>query len=132
MTTLVTGGLGFIGLHTARSLLDQGESVVLTQYRVPREPDFIKAELGKRAFVEQLDVTDYDRLLEIGEKHRIDRICHFAVPALGALSAEDDFRVNIFGLFNMLRAGDKWECKRVGLASSGAVYGGVRPQDGTN
>ena len=132
MTTLVTGGLGFIGLHTARSLLDQGEDVVLTQYRVAREPDFIKPYLGTRAFVEQLDVSDYDRLMEIGEKHKIDRIAHLAVPGLGALSAEDDFRINMFGLFNMLRAGDKWECKRVGLASSGAVYGGARSTDGTN
>ena len=55
---LVTGGLGFIGLHTARALLDRGEDVVLTQYRVAREPDFIKPELGKRAFIEQLDVAD--------------------------------------------------------------------------
>ena len=58
MTTLVTGGLGFIFLQTPRSLLDMGEDVVLTQYRVAREPDFIKDELGKRAFVEQLDVSD--------------------------------------------------------------------------
>src|SRR5688572_16644783 len=27
---LITGGMGFIGLHTARSLVDMGEQVVLT------------------------------------------------------------------------------------------------------
>jgi len=30
---LITGGLGFIGAHTARALLDLGESCLLTQHR---------------------------------------------------------------------------------------------------
>jgi UDP-glucose 4-epimerase len=38
---LITGGLGFIGLHTARRVVDAGEQVVLTLYRMRREPDFI-------------------------------------------------------------------------------------------
>ena len=132
MTTLITGGLGFIGLHTARAMLDLGEDVVLTQYRVAREPDFIKPEIGKRAQVEQLDVTNKDRLMEIGRKHKIDRICHLAVPGLGALSALDDFTVNMQGLINILEAGREWECKRVGLGSSGAVYQNARQPDGVN
>jgi UDP-glucose 4-epimerase len=123
---LITGGLGFIGLHTARAMLDKGEDVVLTQYRVAREPDFIKGELGKRAFVEQLDVTDRDRLLEIGKKHKITGIIHLAVPALNVLSPEDDFKVNMFGLLNILEVGRQWEVKRIGLASSNTVYFGVR------
>lgn len=132
MAILITGGLGFIGLHTAKAALDLGEDVVLTQYRVPREPDFIKQEIGKRAFIEQLDVTDGDRLMEIGKKHKITGIAHLAVPALNALSPEDDFKVNMNGLFNVLTAGQAWEVKRIGLASSLAVYGGVRGPDGLN
>jgi len=62
---LVTGGLGFIGLNTARALLDAGESCVLTRYRVSREPDFIREALGERVFVEQLDVTDGAALPEL-------------------------------------------------------------------
>lgn len=132
MTTLITGGLGFIGLHTARALLDLGEDVVLTQYRVAREPDFIKDELGKRAKVEQLDVTDKARLDEIGRTHKIDRILHLAVPALGALTPLQDFTVNMQGLINILEAGREWEVKRVGLGSSLAVYAGARSADGVN
>ena len=49
---LITGGLGFIGLHTAKRFVDAGEKVVLTHYRVRREPDFIKAEIGKSVFIE--------------------------------------------------------------------------------
>lgn len=132
MTTLITGGLGFIGLHTARAMLDLGEDVVLTQYRVSREPDFIKDELGRRVKVEQLDVTDRSRLDEIGRTHRIDRILHLAVPGLGALSPRDDFLVNTTGLINILEAGREWGVERLGLGSSLAVYQNARGEDGVN
>jgi len=124
MTILVTGGLGFIGLHTARHLLDSGEDLVLTQFRVARAPDFIKDEFGKRAFIEQLDVQNYDNLMEIGKKHKIDKILHLAVPGLGALNPADDFRTNMNGLLNILEAAKAWEVKRLGLASSNAIYTG--------
>jgi hypothetical protein len=39
---------GFIGSHTARALLDLGESCVITQCRVSRRPDFLTEEMGKR------------------------------------------------------------------------------------
>jgi UDP-glucose 4-epimerase len=83
--------------------------------------------------VEQLDVTNKDALMEIGKKHKITGIVHLAVPALNALSPYDDFNVNMNGLINILEAGKEWEVKRVGLASSTAVYGGgPRPQNGAN
>jgi UDP-glucose 4-epimerase len=121
---LITGGLGFIGLHTARSLIDMGEDVVLTQYRVAREPEFIKADLGKRAFVEQLDVTNGEALMDIGRRHKITGIVHLAVPGVNALGPADDYKVNMYGLLNILEAARTWEVKRLGLASSIAVYSG--------
>ena len=48
MKILITGGTGFIGLHTARAFLDAGHEVVSTQFRVRRDPEFIKNELGGR------------------------------------------------------------------------------------
>jgi UDP-glucose 4-epimerase len=122
---LITGGLGFIGLHTARSLLDLGEDVVLTQYRVAREPGFIKDELGKRAFVEQLDATDGEALMEIGKRHEITGIIHMATPGLGALDAAGDYKVNMYSLLNCLEAAEAWGVKRLGIASSVTVYNGV-------
>jgi UDP-glucose 4-epimerase len=122
---LITGGLGFIGLHTARALLDLGEDVVLTQYRVAREPDFIKDELGKRAFVEQLDITDGAALMEIGKHHEITGIIHMATPGLGALDAAGDYKMNMYSLLNCLEAAEAWGVKRVGIASSVTVYNGV-------
>lgn len=123
---LITGGLGMIGVHTARHLLDMGEDVVLTQYRVNREPDFLKPELGKRAFIEQLDVMDGERLLDLGKRYKFTGIAHLAAPGLGALGPADDYKVNAYGLLNILQAAEAWGVRRVGLASSIAVYSGVR------
>jgi UDP-glucose 4-epimerase len=119
---LITGGLGFIGIHTARRFLDVGETVVLTHYRVRREPDFIKPAIGKRAFIETLDVTATHDVMEIVRRHKVTGIVHLAVPGLGALSAAEDYRVNVMGFLNILEAARLFEVRRVSLASSVAVY----------
>ena len=119
---LITGGLGFIGLHTARRFLDVGEQVVLTQFRVRREPDFIKDEIGKRVFIERLDVTSAHDVIDVVRKHKVNGIVHLAVPALAALSAAEDYRVNVMGFLNILEAARLSDIKRVAWGSSIAVY----------
>jgi UDP-glucose 4-epimerase len=119
---LITGGLGFIGLHTARCFLDVGEQVVLTHYRIRREPDFIKADIGKSVFVETLDVTASHDVIDLVRKYKVTGIVHLAVPGLGALSAAEDYRVNMMGFLNILEAARLFEVRRVSLASSVAVY----------
>ena len=119
---LITGGLGFIGLHTARRFLDAGEPVVLTHFKVRREPEFIKAEIGKRVFIESLDVTSTNDVNAIVRKHKVTGIVHLAVPGLGALSAAEDYRVNVMGFLNILEAARLFDVRRVSLASSVAVY----------
>ncbi len=47
---LITGGLGFIGSHTTRALLELGESCVLAQRRAADAPELISGELGRRVF----------------------------------------------------------------------------------
>ena len=122
---LITGGLGFIGLHTARRFVDAGEKVVLTHYRVRREPDFIKAEIGKSIFIEPLDVTSAHDAIALTRKHKVTGIVHLAVPALNALSAAEDYRVNVTGWLNVLEAGRLCDARRISLASSIAVYAGL-------
>ncbi|HET8562269.1 MAG TPA: NAD(P)-dependent oxidoreductase, partial [Candidatus Binatia bacterium] len=119
---LITGGLGFIGLHTARRFLELGGKVVLTQYRVRREPDFIKGEIGKRAFIENLDVTSGHDVIDVVRRHKITGIVHLAVPGLAALSAAEDYRINMIGFLNILEAARLFDVRRVSLASSIAVY----------
>jgi UDP-glucose 4-epimerase len=123
---LVTGGMGFIGLHTAKALLDAGEKeVVITYFQTWREPDFIKDEYDKRIKIEKVDVTDLEGLLALGKKYDITNIAHLAVTGLGAYDAIGDMRVNLNGLMNILEAATTWGVKRISLASSIAIYSSV-------
>ena len=77
---LITGGMGFIGLHAARAFLDAGEEVVLTQYRNAREPAFLKGEFGKRVHVEQVDLTSAHAVIDVVRKYDLNGIVHLAAP----------------------------------------------------
>lgn len=123
---LITGGLGFIGLNTAQALLDLGQSCVLTQHRVTREPDFIKAEIGKRVFIEQLDITDQAAFLELGKRYRVTGIIHLAAPPLLSANPFESMRAHMQGLENVLVAANTWQVPRVSLASSMGVYVGLQ------
>jgi nucleoside-diphosphate-sugar epimerase len=87
---LITGGMGFIGLHTARRLLDAGEDVVITRYRTWREPDFLKDQYGKRVQIESVDTTSHHDVLGAAVKHHVTAIVHLSVPALAALTPAED------------------------------------------
>ncbi len=122
---LITGGMGFIGLHTARCLLDAGEEVLLTRYRVRREPSFLRDEIGKRVAVETLDVADRGALNALLRRYPVTGVIHLAVPALRGVALSDEFRVNVEGVLNLLEAAHDAGVRRVSLASSVAVYAGV-------
>jgi UDP-glucose 4-epimerase len=118
---LVTGGLGFIGSHTVASLLRDGHEVVATRYRTGRIPPFLA---DKKFAVESVDTTSPFAVIEVARKHQVTGIIHLAVTGLGAMSAADDYRVNMTGLINVLEAGRLAGVKRISLASSNAVYAG--------
>src|ERR1019366_3526179 len=127
-TILVSGGLGFIGSHTTRAMLDLGESCVLVQRRAAAVPDAFASEAGRRVFVEQADITDRPAFLEIGKRHKITGIVHLAgsVPwPPGAYEPIDGARKAIDSLLNVIQAASDWEVARVGTASTIGVYGGV-------
>ncbi len=122
---LITGGLGFIGRHTARALLEMGEPCVLTRHQSTPEAEIIAPWMGKQAFIEPLDVANRDSWLEIGKRHRITGIIHLAGPAL---SITDPFRaaaLAVDGLLNALFAAREWGGARVSVASTIGVYGGA-------
>jgi len=125
---LVTGGLGFIGSHTTRALLDLGESCVLVQRREPMLPGDLAGEAGVRVFTEQADITDLDALLEIGSRHKVTGMIHLAgsVPwPPGADRPVAGARAAVGSLLNVLQAACDWQVPRVGIASTIGVYGGT-------
>jgi len=66
---LVVGGLGSIGSHTARALLDRGESVVVTVHRSTQIPEFLAEEPAGRLVVEPLDTAEREAVLDIGKRN---------------------------------------------------------------
>ncbi|MEV4179752.1 NAD(P)-dependent oxidoreductase [Nonomuraea sp. NPDC049709] len=125
---LITGGLGFIGTHTTRALLDMGESCVLVQRRPAEVPAAFAAEAGERLFVERADLTDERSLLDIGDRHKITGIVHLAgsVPwPPGVYEPLEGAEKSVKSLLNVFRAARDWQVRRLGLASTIGVYGGV-------
>ncbi|WP_117208253.1 NAD-dependent epimerase/dehydratase family protein [Allorhizocola rhizosphaerae] len=114
---LVTGGLGMIGAHTARALLDLGHEVVVTGHRRTEVPSF----LAGRVTVETLDVTDRDAFVALADRHDISDIVHLA----GSIPDQDPvrfFRTDMSGLLNALEAARNWGVRRLAVASSLGVY----------
>ncbi|MFG1626675.1 NAD-dependent epimerase/dehydratase family protein [Kribbella sp. NPDC049227] len=114
---LVTGGLGMIGAHTARALLDLGQEVVVTTHRRTEVPSF----LAGRVIVEPLDVTDRDAFLALGARHDISDIVHLAGSVPGE-NPVDFLRTDTTGLLNALDAARAWGVRRCAVASSLGVY----------
>jgi UDP-glucose 4-epimerase len=122
---LVTGGLGSIGSHTARALLDLGEPVVLTAHRSTRLPEFLAEEPAGRVVVEPLDTTDEAAFLDIGKRHEITGIVHLAAARYDLPDPVEYLRADALGLLNALKAATVWGVRRFSVASSIAVYLGV-------
>lgn len=130
---LITGGMGFIGSHTARALLDLGHSCLLTRHRTNGEPQLVKDEIGGRVAIERVDLADRSALLALGDRHRISGIVHLADPALthladpplAATTLIEDLRRGVVALLNVLESAVAWGVPRVTVASTIGVYGGL-------
>ena len=121
MTILVTGGFGSIGAHTALSLADLGEQVVVTRHRKAAPPAFLE----RRVAVEQADLADIDSLRAIGDRRPITGIVHLAAVALEEPDAIAFMRRNTAMLLNTLEVARAWSVRRFAVASSIGVYLGT-------
>jgi UDP-glucose 4-epimerase len=118
---LVTGGLGSIGSHTARALLDLGEPVVVTAHRSTEPPEFLAGEVA----VERLDTTDEAAFLGIGTRHEITGIVHLAAGRHDLPDPIEYLAAETRGLLNALAAARAWGVRRFSFASTIGVYAGV-------
>jgi nucleoside-diphosphate-sugar epimerase len=79
MTTLITGGNGWVPSHTVRRLARRGERVV--SYDLMEPDDLLRTFLGddgRLVVFEQGDVTDVDRMRAVAERHGVTSIVHAA------------------------------------------------------
>ena len=117
MKVLVTGGAGFLGLHTAHWFARKGWNLVLTDIA-----PFDQAEYPAGSVFIQHDVRDRQGMDAILAQHKPDVIVHGAA-ALPLWKPADIFAINVEGTRHVLNAAVAAGCKRVVFVSSTAVYG---------
>lgn len=129
MTTLVTGGNGWVPSHIVRRLANRGETVV--SFDLMQPDDVLATFLGDSAAnvrFEHGDVTDLARLGEVAGRHGVTNIIHAAVitPRTDRERREPAriVDVNLGGTVNVLEVARSLpEFRRLVYVSSGAVWG---------
>lgn len=129
MKILLTGGLGFIGSHTAVELLEGGHEVVIVDNLSNSKIevlDKIKKITGKEAKFYQIDICDKEKLENVFEENKdIFGVIHFAgYKAVGESVAKPlmYYENNLISTFNLLEVMQKYACKNIVFSSSATVY----------
>jgi len=126
---LVTGGLGFIGSHTAVSLVEAGYNPILLDNLSNSNVgvlDGLEKILGERPIFIQGDVNDESLYQRLFTEYNIAAVIHFAAfKAVGESVAEPlkYYHNNVVGLVTLLRAMQSGGIDKLVFSSSCTVYG---------
>jgi UDP-glucose 4-epimerase len=128
-TILITGGLGFIGSHTAVELFESGYKVVIVDNLSNAKLkvlDSIEGISGQKPRFYQLDVLDTPALTKILKDENVDGVIHFA--ALKSVEESiakpiEYYKNNIGGLLSLIGAMQSADVKNLIFSSSATVYG---------
>jgi UDP-glucuronate 4-epimerase len=135
MNVLLTGCAGFIGMHVARRLLEQGHTVTgIDNFSQYYDVDLKKARLAQLADLPGFEFEQTD----IAEKGAVEGLFHSAMDEIEAvihLAAQPGVRYslqnphsyvssNLVGFVNVLEACRHAKVKHLVFASSSSVYGG--------
>jgi threonine 3-dehydrogenase len=128
MTTLITGGAGFIGSYLAKLLIEAGERPVIFDIAPVRGP---LLELSGQFLFERGSLVHLPVLMDCIEKHSIDRIFHLG--GMLSLPSEENpwaaFDVNVIGTRNVLEAARIKKMSQVIYGSTIATYSKDIPGD---
>lgn len=121
MTTLITGGAGYIGSHTARLLTEMGRNVVVLD----------TLERGYRDAIPDIalvvgDIADARTVGKVCRKYDVDSVIHFAAyKAVGESMVEPlrYYKNNVAGSISLVETLMEHDVKHVVFSSSAAVYG---------
>lgn len=125
LTSLVTGGAGFVGSHVAEHLLQLGHKVVVLDDlsggfvdNIPWDADFVQGS-----------VLDHKLMDGMFEKYHFDYVFHLAAYAAEGLShfiKRFNYNNNLIGSVNLINAAVNYEVRCLVFTSSIAVYGGAQ------
>lgn len=129
MTTLVTGGAGYVGSHTVVALCAAGrEVVILDDFSNARRSvvDALRALTGARLDVVEDDAADRAVIDRTCGAHDIDSIVHFAAHKSVSESVVEPlryYRNNLASTVALAEAAIERGIPRIVLSSSATVYG---------
>jgi UDP-glucose 4-epimerase len=118
---LVTGGAGYIGSHTVRMLLEQGNDVTVVDNLSKGHRHNVPVE-----HLYELDVAETAALTDLMLRKRTGAVIHFAAfIAVGESMREPEryFANNVGGSLSLLTAMVQAGVKRIVFSSTAAVYG---------
>src|SRR3989344_2166317 len=128
---LITGISGFAGNYLARLLLEQEGVILAGTYH--NQIGAALSDIAPNLELYQLDLMDYEKVVEVIEKSKPDEIYHLAALASAAKSFENPSLVvtnNITSQLNLFEAVRKTKLNpKIMIISSAEVYGIVSPSD---
>lgn len=119
---LVMGGAGYIGSHTVKYLLEQGEQCVVADNLIYGHREAV----DERAVFMEADLLDKDSLRAVFKTHNIDAVIHFAAFAYVGESVEKPqkyYQNNVVGTINLLDVMLEFGVKKIVFSSTCATYG---------
>lgn len=129
MRVMLTGGAGYIGSHTCVQLLEAGHDVVIVDNLYNSKEmviDRIAAISGRRPLFYNVDICDYQPLLQVFSENKIDAVVHFAgLKAVGE-SVEKPllyYHNNVAGTISLCQAMETANVTNLVFSSSCTVYG---------
>ena len=129
MKTLLTGGAGYIGSHTAVAMLDAGHDVAVVDNFANSSAEAIarvEKITGKKVALYEADVADKERMMDILKAEMPDCIIHFAgLKAVGESVAMpvEYYRNNIDTTLTLLECMRELGLTNIVFSSSATVYG---------
>ena len=129
MKTLLTGGAGYIGSHTAIAMIEEGHEVAVVDNYCNSSPEAIRRVeqiAGKQVRLYEADVADRDKMTDILRTEMPDCIIHFAgLKAVGESVEKpvEYYRNNIDTTLCLLECMKELGLTDIVFSSSATVYG---------
>lgn len=125
MSILITGGSGMIGSRMVRSLVREGETVVVYDLTIDEEVlnYVLTPEEMKNVILVQGDILDFDHLLETCQVNGVDRMIHTASMMGNADKPILATHVNMGGMMSVLEVTRILRLKKLVYTSTNSVFG---------